>query len=1064
VSTARFPTALGLTSHVRKELTDAAANLERQLAPVKAFGTLADHPWRGLQNSELTDLEVDALLDSFRKASAEINELLGGCTAIEERTGTKVPDNLKQLATFAKSVADVKSLADGVDEQLFRRLVERESRELLAQVISSIQSIFDAESQLASYVTDTAKAVSQGSSTAQAALDQVNRLKAGDLIVGQLDAKLTELRVRRESVQACERVAHETVEVFVIANPDFRNLKAACTALQQLQKLPCDLWISRYSCVLDESNRSAVKRAASTLAALRDRRTLLELDWDASLLPAVPEIKNYIIALRSSNWFTACFNSHCRAARSLMKVAGVGKSRALAREALAEEYSKWAQLKEDEHKFVNDVGIATAIGELFKGLDTDFVLLERICDWAAATRAALGRYGAAGQSFCRQLFEGAPEQLRRYLMLTDDARLPELSKILFETADSDTITIEEFVHGFDYKCAEIEATLAGLSQLTFSNRLPLSELATLLQLLHTVENQRRSVERQTVNLGVVEAAEQTIQQVGKLKFTQEFAEIIAAANLPAPVKRWLYQDTRNLEVLKGQIASLVDRMSAVVQAVGKAEQFAKLDWQLWAKCPEASSADLRMMGERFMRATEHADRLQDYLNFLLAEDAASDSGLGPVLSAFVNANQDYCDLVAAADFVFYRSAAEQVLNADPRLRRHSGSSHDQLRAQYQQLDKEFIAFRRRLLAVKIADHDAPLGIYQGRVADLTELALVQHVAGQARPRLSLRDLCRRAGHAIKALKPCWMMSPMSVAQFLEPGLLHFDLVLMDEASQIRPEEALGAIARGGQVVVVGDQMQLPPTSFFQRLSADGGGEDEEDLEDVQQEPVLEAAAARFYPPRMLKWHYRSEHGSLISFSNHEFYGDDLTVFPSPYHDHHEYGVKLIQVNGVYGSGVNEQEARSVVEEAAKFMSSHPNQSLGIVAVNSKQAEVIRELMDQLCASEPDAEAYRAKWATELESLFIKNLENVQGDERDVIFVSTVYGKDASGNFYQRFGPINSGYGHRRLNVLFTRAKKKVVVFSSMKPEDIQDEGKSWGASGLSRGTSCSQDRGRGYCR
>ena len=489
-------------------------------------------------------------------------------------------------------------------------------------------------------------------------------------------------------------------------------------------------------------------------------------------------------------------------------------------------------------------------------------------------------------------------------------------------------------------------------------------------------------------------------------------------------------------------------MSAVAQAVGKAEQIAKLDWQLWARCAEASSADLRVMSEGFMRAIEHASRLQDYLNFLLAEDVASESGLGPVLSAFIGANEDYHDLAAAADFVFYRSAAEQVLNSDPRLRRHSGSTHDQLRGQYQQLDKEFIAFRRKLLAAKIADHDAPEGVCQGRVSDLTELALVQHVAGQVRPRLSLRDLCRRAGHAIKELKPCWMMSPMSVAQFLEPGGLHFDLVLMDEASQIRPEEALGAIARGGQVVVVGDQMQLPPTSFFQRLSADGGGEDEEDLDDVQQESVLEAAAARFYPPRMLKWHYRSEHGSLISFSNHEFYRDDLVVFPSPYHDHPEYGVKLIQVDGVYGSGVNEEKARRVVEEAARFMSSHRNQSLGIVAVNSKQDELIRELIDQLCASEPDAEAYREKWANELESLFIKNLENVQGDERDVIFVSTVYGKDASGNFYQRFGPINSGYGHRRLNVLFTRAKKKMVVFSSMKPEDIQDEGKNWGVRAL----------------
>jgi very-short-patch-repair endonuclease len=216
------------------------------------------------------------------------------------------------------------------------------------------------------------------------------------------------------------------------------------------------------------------------------------------------------------------------------------------------------------------------------------------------------------------------------------------------------------------------------------------------------------------------------------------------------------------------------------------------------------------------------------------------------------------------------------------------------------------------------------------------------------------------------------------------------------------------------------------------------------MEDVKQESVLEAAAARFFPPRRLKWHYRSEHGSLIAFSNHEFYNDDLTVFPSPYHEHPEYGVHLVQVNGVYAAGTNQEEAEAVISAVLKFMVSCPNQSLGIVAVNSKQAELIREQMDRLFASDPSAEAYRARWETEIESLFVKNLENVQGDERDVIFISTVYGKDGNGNFYQRFGPINGIYGHRRLNVLFTRAKKRVVVFSSMTPEDIQEEGKHWG--------------------
>lgn len=284
---------------------------------------------------------------------------------------------------------------------------------------------------------------------------------------------------------------------------------------------------------------------------------------------------------------------------------------------------------------------------------------------------------------------------------------------------------------------------------------------------------------------------------------------------------------------------------------------------------------------------------------------------------------------------------------------------------------------------------------------------------------------------------------MSVAQYLEPGKLSFDLVIMDEASQIRREEALGAIARGKKAVIVGDQLQLPPSPFFQRLS-EGDLADDDEFDETKQDSVLEAAAGRFYPCRRLKWHYRSEHGSLIQFSNHEFYDDQLTVFPSPYYDHPEYGVSLEQTCGTYDSGLNEIEGKKVVAAAVKFMRSYPAQSLGIVAVNAKQAEFIREQLDRECANDESAAAYVQKWEPTLESVFVKNLENVQGDERDVIFISTVYGKNREGKFFQRFGPINGIYGHRRLNVLFTRAKKKVTVFTSMIPEEIEEEGKQRG--------------------
>jgi superfamily I DNA and/or RNA helicase len=291
-----------------------------------------------------------------------------------------------------------------------------------------------------------------------------------------------------------------------------------------------------------------------------------------------------------------------------------------------------------------------------------------------------------------------------------------------------------------------------------------------------------------------------------------------------------------------------------------------------------------------------------------------------------------------------------------------------------------------------------------------------------------------------------MMSPLSVAQFLKPNRLRFDLVLIDEASQMRPEEALGALARGGQLVVVGDPMQLPPISFFDRV--DRTPEDElEEEEIVDNESILDLALAEFRPSRSLRWHYRSRHESLIAFSNRQFY-NDLIVFPSPLdpdRDKREpkLGVYHHFVAGRYKGRVNIEEAQNVAEAATAFMAAEPDKSLGIVTLNQTQRDVLLEELERLVPRERSAQQYIERWEDTLEPFFVKNLENVQGDERDVIFISTVYGPDAAtGIVKNQFGPINGKYGHRRLNVLFSRAKHRVEIFTSMRPEDIRPDEKS----------------------
>jgi very-short-patch-repair endonuclease len=291
------------------------------------------------------------------------------------------------------------------------------------------------------------------------------------------------------------------------------------------------------------------------------------------------------------------------------------------------------------------------------------------------------------------------------------------------------------------------------------------------------------------------------------------------------------------------------------------------------------------------------------------------------------------------------------------------------------------------------------------------------------------------------------MSPISVAQFLEPGLHEFDLLVIDEASQVRPEDALGAIARARQIVVVGDQKQLPPTSFFDRLLGDGDedeADEDEDGEDLlggaaklgQLESVLSLCEARGLGSRMLEWHYRSRDPSLIKVSNREFYKNGLILPPSPLQDDPAYGLCFSKVDGAYDRGGkrdNRKEGEAIVARIREHAQKTPKLSLGVVTFSSAQRNLITELLE--LARRQDSALDELLREGKSEDFFVKNIENVQGDERDVILVSVGYGPTSPGGplTSMSFGPVNSEGGERRLNVLFTRARLRCEVFASFDP-------------------------------
>lgn len=323
-----------------------------------------------------------------------------------------------------------------------------------------------------------------------------------------------------------------------------------------------------------------------------------------------------------------------------------------------------------------------------------------------------------------------------------------------------------------------------------------------------------------------------------------------------------------------------------------------------------------------------------------------------------------------------------------------------------------------------------------------QMRILNKEINKSRRHLPIRKILNDAGEMIQRIKPVFMMSPLSVAQYLAPDKLKFDFIIFDEASQVTVEDALGVLLRGGHIVVVGDQQQLPPTNFFSKISDDNNDEtdDEEETNDADDsESILELFVRKRAKETMLSWHYRSKHESLITVSNREFYDENLMFLPSPITDKTKMGMQLrLLKHTFYTPTKNELEADAIVEALKEHFHEHQNRrSIGIVTFSDKQKECVKDSIARKRKTDSVFDLHLSDAENKVkEPFFVKNLEYVQGDERDVIFVSICYGYTKEGKLRRNFGPINKTGGEKRLNVLFTRARYQCVLFSNFSAQNL----------------------------
>lgn len=427
----------------------------------------------------------------------------------------------------------------------------------------------------------------------------------------------------------------------------------------------------------------------------------------------------------------------------------------------------------------------------------------------------------------------------------------------------------------------------------------------------------------------------------------------------------------------------------------------------------------------------HADKLPAMVQFNHLADRLVEEGLARVLEVALCWDAAGQNLVTAFEHDWYNKLLEDAFNERPALAQFNGSTHEQLVNDFRELDRLTYAQKQLELQQKHRN-DLPMAS-----SDSALVALKQQMR-RRRGHMPIRKLMEQSGEVIQRIKPVFMMSPLSVATFLPPGRVGFDVVIFDEASQVRPEEALGAICRGKQVIVVGDSKQLPPTTFFDSTAQeDDDGDDPTDP--MLLESILDGFEVKGAPQKMLRWHYRSQHESLIAISNEEFYTPPgLLVFPSASKD----GLGLVfhhHPETVYqGNGKNPKEARLVAKAVREHFVKYPHESLGVAAFSQPQMTAIEDELERLRLEDPTFERFFRN--NRREPFFVKNLETIQGDERDVIFISVGYGRDRDGRISMNFGPVNQAGGERRLNVLMTRARKRCEIFTNLSSNDIRSTG------------------------
>ncbi len=1043
------------------EMRQAVRDLAQHFNEIEVYGP--GHPWYGFFPEVVNpgmDLAISNALAKFRRDAQEFDDAMATLRALAM---AKVPSADAQLVEFVRAVEGLptpaNSLATGVLAEVFSL-----PGSPVGVALTQIERLRVHCTRAMQLVPEFERVLLSSAAFEEADLAQLVSVlsECGDwglASVSVASAVRTATRLRAETDLAVEALARLT-DIASATGVDFdgtdRDVMRLAALCRAAGSAPQQL-LHRGRAEMQQPHAASLLAAAKTRAdLLAEHRRRVE-EWCNFDDVELTEIKRAVRTLRQGDAWYRIFQGEWRAAVRLHRALSRGANQKPTAVEAADQLQDLARYMDAKSELVNDTELQSMFGPAFRGMETDFAGLGLLVDWYREAHDMLVQFGReADEAF---LFAAPPRRIENLAHSAAAAGIAQeaLSRLQMDlrasvgraracvaatderAAWSDRL---EVVHG-------LLASMSGAHDALLAHALGDA----------TPEMIARAVAALREHRAIVEAIDG--DSACKLLLGEHFRGVETDFNALEPTLGWGRAVTRALSLPAATRAALlkpdcVDRLFELraagawaMRASSFREPLAELlgkyghfDWKNWIAGEAQATADDTTVGLRVraQRAADAMDGLLPWAQYNHARRRLGDQGLGALTALLENGATAAAQLEDAFLWRFHASIAEAIFHSNPELGRFSATTHAEVRREFAKLDRETIALRGKAAAsAATAVANPPVGRSGSRVDERTEMELLRHLIPQQRPRVSIRQLMKRAGHAILELKPCVMMGPLSVAQYLEPGILMFDLVVMDEASQLPQEEALGAIARGRQLVVVGDPKQLPPTNFFNKISITD--DDDADATILSESDSILETCEPLFRKRDLRWHYRSRHERLIAFSNHHFYDGRLIVFPSPFPQSRELGVHFHHVqDGEYHNRQNLKEALRVVDAILQHVRLRPDKSLGVVALNRTQSDLIEEIAETRLKHFHEFENFRSEWLRLGYPFFVKNLENVQGDERDVMFISATYGKAPGGtSVMQRFGPITHSHrrmGERRLNVLFTRAKHSLHVYSSMQADDI----------------------------